>query len=359
MGLAMPLFSPLQRALVTWLLLFAAGWTLLQVLEFFREFITVFITAGLLAFVLSYPVLYLQKYLPRLIAIVLVYVAAAVAIAVFAVGVAPVISQQTSQLVSSLPDLVRSGTEQLVSLQRWMRGLGLPINATALSEELGNRLQEQLRVLTSPQSLEFLVGTFTGIFNFVLILVIAFYMLLDGSRLWQDLIGFLPQRIRRRFSESLATNLRSFFTGQLLLGLFMAALLTPIYLGLGVPFALVLGLFVGLMELLPFIGASLGIGVVVLISLVQNPWLALWVLVLSVLVQQVKDNVLAPRILGNLTGLNPVLIFGALLIGARIAGLLGVLLAIPTTGVIKALYETLTSPEAIPEPPSLPEPADP
>jgi predicted PurR-regulated permease PerM len=350
-------FTPLQRTLITWLLLVAGGWTLLQVLEFFREFVTVFVAAGLLAFLLSYPVRALQKYLSRLAAILLVYSLAAVAIAVFAVVVAPILSDQAGQLFSALPQLASTAGEQLAALLRRVRALGVPINSESFLREINGRIQEQLRLIASAQSLEFVVGTFTGLFNFVLILVIAFYMLLDGSRLWRDLLGFLPLRVRGRFSDALTTNLRGFLTGQLLLGLFMAAILTPVYVVLGVPFALVLGLFVGVMELLPFIGATLGIGVVVLISLVQSTWLALWVLLVSVLVQQVKDNVLTPRIMGNLTGLNPVLIFGALLIGARVAGLLGVLLAIPITGVIKALYETLMLPDLPEGPPSLPAPA--
>lgn len=341
----MPVFTSLQRTLITWLLLVAGGWAFLLVFEYFREFITIFITAGLIAFLLSYPVLYLQKHLPRTNAILLVYAVAAAIVAVIGTVIVPLASQQGGQLIASLPDLVKSGSHQLLSLQTWAKSLGLPFNTANLLSDIGDRLRDQLQVLTSPQSLEFVLSTFSGFINFILILVISFYMLLDGERLWQNLISFLPLRIRDRFSESLEANLRGFFTGQLILGLFMASILTPIYVFLAVPFALVLGIFVGLMELLPFIGATIGIATVVLICAISNFWLSLWVLVISLVVQQIKDNIIAPRILGNLTGLDPVLIFGALLIGAKIAGLLGVLLAIPASGVIKAIYETLTSSE--------------
>ncbi|AGY57394.1 AI-2E family transporter [Gloeobacter kilaueensis] len=354
----MPVLTPLQRSLITWLLLVAGSWAALQVLEYFREFITIFVIAGLIAFLLSYPVAFLSKYLPRSTAAFVVYSLAGLVVAIFAVVVAPLVSQQTVQLVRSLPDLVRSGSLQLEAFLNWARKLGLPVDTDQLVSEMGSRLQQQLQVLTSPQSLEFLLGTFTGVLNFVLILVIAFYMLLEGHKLWQELIGFLPGRIRERFSESLQYNLRGFFTGQLILGLFMSLCLTPFYLFVGVPFALLLALFVGVMELIPFIGATLGISVVVIICVTQNPLLALWVLIGSVVIQQIKDNVIAPRILGNFTGLSPVLIFGALLIGAKVSGLLGVLLAIPVSGVIKSLYESLVAHHSEPPPalPSLPEP---
>jgi predicted PurR-regulated permease PerM len=353
----MPVFTSLQRTLITWLLLVAAGWAFLLVFEYFREFITIFITAGLIAFLLSYPVLYLQKYLPRGSAILLVYTVAAAIVAVIGTVVVPLASQQGSQLVSSLPDLVKSGSKQLLLLQTWAKNLGLPFSTANILNDIGDRLRDQLQILTSPQSLEFVISTFSGFLNFILILVISFYMLLDGKRLWQSLVSFLPLRIRDRFSESLEANLRGFFTGQLILGLFMATILTPVYIFLAVPFAVILGIFVGLMELLPFIGATIGIATVVLICAISNLWLALWVLAISLVVQQIKDNIVAPRILGNLTGLDPVLIFGALLIGAKIAGLLGVLLAIPASGVIKALYETLTGADLeVHEPAALPEP---
>ena len=340
--------TPLQRTLISWLLLVAGGWALLLVLEFFKEFIFVFVIAGLIAFLLSYPVAYLQKYLPRVSAALLVYSFAGVVVAIFATVVAPTISEQASQLVRSLPVLIESGSRQVLSMQRWANRLGLPVDAERITEALVERVQEQLQVLTSPQSFEFVVGTFTGVLNFILILVIAFYMLLEGGRLWQGLIGFLPERVRDQFSEALQYNLRGFFNGQLILGLFMAGILIPVYLLLKVPFGLVLALFVGVMELIPFIGASLGIGVVVLISLIQEPLLGVWVLVASVIAQQIKDNVLAPRILGNFTGLSPVIIFGALLIGAKVAGLLGVILAIPISGVIKSVYEVLNT-EQVPK----------
>ncbi|UFP95608.1 AI-2E family transporter [Gloeobacter morelensis] len=354
----MPMLTNLQRTLLTWLLLVAAGWAALQVLEYFREFISVFVIAGIIAFLLSYPVALLSRRLPRFAAVLVVYSSAGVVVGTLAVALGPLVSQQTAQLIASLPDIVRSGSLQLEAFLSWARNLGLPVDVDRLVGGFGLRLQEQLQVITSPQSVEFLLGTFTGVLNFILILVIAFYMLLEGEKLWQEVLGFLPATIRGRFSDALQYNLRGFFTGQLVLGLFMALLLTPTYLLLGVPFGLVLALFVGAMELIPFIGATLGIGVVVIICLTQNLWLALWVLVASVLIQQIKDNVLAPRILGNFTGLSPVLIFGALLIGAKIAGLLGVLLAIPISGVIKSLYETL----AVSDPPprafqSLPKPA--
>jgi predicted PurR-regulated permease PerM len=103
------------------------------------------------------------------------------------------------------------------------------------------------------------------------------------------------------------------------------------------------------MEILPFIGATLGIAVVVVVVAFIDGWLALQVLGVAIGIQQFKDNLLAPRVMGELTGLSPVIIFVSLLIGARVGGLLGVILAIPLTNVIKTITEIIFDPTLPPQ----------
>lgn len=103
--------------------------------------------------------------------------------------------------------------------------------------------------------------------------------------------------------------------------------------------ALVLAAIAGIFDLIPGIGATLGIGLVALILLPQGIWLSLKVLVSCILLQQVEENLLMPRIMQDSLNLNPVVMFFALLVGARVAGLLGIFLAIPVAGVIIGLFE--------------------
>jgi predicted PurR-regulated permease PerM len=117
--------------------------------------------------------------------------------------------------------------------------------------------------------------------------------------------------------------------------------LTPIFLLLQIKFALLFALLIGMGELLPFIGATLSISLVTLLTLLQGIWPAVWVALTGVVFQQIKDNVVAPRLMGQFTGLNPIWIFVSLLIGARVAGVLGVILAIPIAGTIQGTIERL------------------
>jgi predicted PurR-regulated permease PerM len=121
----------------------------------------------------------------------------------------------------------------------------------------------------------------------------------------------------------------------------MVVTLTPIFLIIKVPFALLFAILIGISELIPFIGASLGIGLVTILVLLQNWWLAVQVALVAVVMQQVKDNLLAPRLLGNFIGLNPIWIFVAILMGYEIAGLLGTLVAVPIAGTIKGTFDAI------------------
>ena len=102
---------------------------------------------------------------------------------------------------------------------------------------------------------------------------------------------------------------------------------------------MVLAVIVGLFDLIPGIGATLGISLVALFLLSQSVWLSLTVIITCVLLQQVEENILLPRIMQDSLDINPVVMFFALLVGARVAGLLGVFLSIPVAGVIVSLLE--------------------
>lgn len=98
-------------------------------------------------------------------------------------------------------------------------------------------------------------------------------------------------------------------------------------------------MIVGIVDIIPGIGATLGVSTVTLFVLSQGVWLALKVLIACIVLQQIQDNLIAPRIMQDALNLNPVVVFFALLVGARVAGLIGVFISIPIAGVIVSLFE--------------------
>ena len=341
-------FSPAQQLLITWLLAFFAGWAALSALSYIGELLSILITAGLIAFLLNYPVAKLQRVLPRSAAAGLVYLAAGLLVALIALTVVPPVFNQARQLATNLPSLVQSAQQQLANFQTWSAEHNLPFDVRILAQQLLARVQAQAEAIAA-KGVGLVVGTVNWFVDLILILVISFYMLLDGQRVWRNLTGILSPTIRDGLTESLQRNLQRFVTGQLLLGLFMAIALTVAFWWLRVPFFLLFAVFIGVMEVIPFVGATLGIGAVSIIVAFINWWLALQVLAVAIALQQVKDNLIAPRIMGNLTGLSPVIIFASLLLGAKVGGLLGVILAIPLTGVVKSIVEIILDPNLPPQ----------
>jgi predicted PurR-regulated permease PerM len=342
------IFSPVQQFLITWLLILVTGWLTLRTLSYVGELISILLTAALIAFLLNYAVAVVQPFLPRSVAAVFVYLVAAFAVVLIALTVVPPVFNQGRQLVTNLPSLLEEGQEQLASFQSWSVAHNLPFDVRILASQLLTRVQTQAEAIAST-GLGLVVGTFNWFLDLILVLVISFYMLIDGERVWRSLMRIFSPTIRNGLTQSLQRNLQRFFSGQLLLGLFMATSLTLAFLALQVPFFLLFAVFIGLMEVIPFVGATLGIAMVVSVVAFINWWLALEVLGVAIALQQVKDNLIAPRIMGNLTGLSPVIIFVSLLLGAKVGGLLGVILAIPLTGVGKSLAEIVLDPTLPPQ----------
>ncbi|MBE9226310.1 AI-2E family transporter [Phormidium sp. LEGE 05292] len=342
------IFSPVQKFMITWLLVLAASWATLVTVGYVGELVSVFLTAALLAFLFNYPVKVLQKFLPRTLAVALVYLAAIVAIIFIGLTVVPPVFNQGVQLVTNLPSLVQSGREQLDNFQVWSAEHNLPFDVRILASQLLSRVQAQAEVIAS-KGLGLVVGTFNWFIDLIFILVISFYMLIDGERVWGGITSFLSPIVSQVLTESLQKNLQKFISGQLLLGLFMAIMLSVAFWLLKVPFFLLFAVFIGLMEVIPFVGATLGIGTIVIVVAFINWWLALEVLGVSLIIQQIKDNLISPRLMGGLTGFSPVILFLALLLGSKFGGLLGVVLAIPLTGVIKSIAEIVFDPDLPPQ----------
>ncbi len=341
-------FSPTQQFFITWLLVLVTGWLTIGAIHYVAELVSVLITAGLIAFLLNYAVAKLQVFLPRGVAAALVYVFAAFVVTVIILTIAPPVLDQAGQLAIKVPELLESGRQQLEEFQTWSAERNLPFDVQILEEQLSAKVQEQVQTIVA-SGLGLVVGTVNWFFDLIVILVISFYMLLDGERVWQGLMSVFAPEIRYVLTETLERNLQRFISGQLLLGLFMAAALSLAFWGLHVPFFLLFAVFIGLLEVIPFIGATLGIGAVSIIVVFIDWQLALEVLGISIALQQVKDNLIAPRIMGSLTGFSPVIIFTALLLGGRVAGLLGVILAIPLTGVVKSILEIVLNPKLPPQ----------
>ncbi|NET00740.1 MAG: AI-2E family transporter [Sphaerospermopsis sp. SIO1G2] len=316
-------------------------WLLSVLFSYFQNPITILSIAAILAFLLNYPVQFFEKVrISRTTSVIIVLIITLTLLTMIAVIFVPLVIEQTVQLLNKIPDWLASSQNNLETLQTLSEKKGIQIDLSLVTDQISAGVENLVQQIAS-SAVGFAGTLLSGILNIVLVIVLAFYMLLYGDQVWSSFIQLMPSNIGIPFSKSLQSNFQNFFLGQLLLAFLMVLTLAPTFMFMGVPFALLFAIIIGISELIPFVGATLGIGLVTILVLLQNLWLAFPVATAAIIMQQIKDNLLAPKLLGNFTGLNPLWIFISILMGFEIAGLLGTLVAVPIAGTIKGTFDAI------------------
>jgi predicted PurR-regulated permease PerM len=323
-----------NSALVRFLLLFASGWAAVRLLAYFEVLVVVFVASTILAFLLNYPATWLSRWLPRGVAAIAVFLVSLALLSGLAATLGVVLVSQGQQLVASLQSFSDSLQPWLGNLDRLFNAWNLPLDLQGLEPQIQN---QAVALLTA--GLALVQSTLANLVLGILIAVVTLFMLLDGARVWWWLLNALPIRQKEHFNTVIQKNLLGFFWGRLLLALIIGVSTFVILSILRVPYPAFLALTVGVFDLIPGIGATLGIGLVSLLLLSQSVWLALKVLAVCVAMQQVEENLLLPYVMKDSIDINPVVMFFALMVGATVAGVLGLFLAVPVAGVIVTWLE--------------------
>ena len=317
------------NSLVRFLLLFASGWAVIQLLAYFEVLVVVFVTATILAFLLNYPATWLSRWMPRGTAAVVVFLTCLALMAGLSLTLGVAVLSQGQQLADSMQDFSESVLPWLGNFEQLLESLNLPVDLEGLEPQIQN---QAVAILTT--GLGLLQSTLSNLVLAILIAVVTLFMMLDGAKIWWWLLNRVPIRHKEHFNTVLQHNLLGFFWGRLLLSIFFGLSTLVVFFILGVPFPLLLALIAGVFDLIPGIGATLGVGLVSLLLLSQGVWLAIQALVVCISLQQVEENLLLPYIMKDSLDINPVVMFFALIVGATVAGVLGLFLAVPVAGVI-------------------------
>lgn len=298
---------------------------LLLALYVVRDIVLMLVVSMILASAMDPLVdwLYRKAKFPRGLSVILVYI---VFIGVFVTVVyflIPPMIQQFSQLAGRLSDLRNDIANQTGTLARVIDQIGISRGLSSLGDSfnslLGNFLQTTL-------------GVVSGIVQLIAVLAISFYLISSENgmkNLVKSLAPFKHQAYAVRVTEKIQQKIGAWLLGQLLLSGFIF-LLTFIGLTiLGVHNALALALLAGLLEIVPYLGPVLSAVPAIFVAFVQSPPLALFVLILYVVVQQIENYILVPKVMGRTVGANPVVILLAVLIGFKLGGIIGMLISVP------------------------------
>jgi predicted PurR-regulated permease PerM len=327
-------------ALLTVLAGLALLWVLWQVIRPIQHTLILFGLAAVLAFALSGPVNMLAlRVNSRLAAIIAAYLLVGGGLVGGLVLLAGPFVRDATALIGALPQYAADLQARAPEVQNTLDGYGIQADLDQLKARLTVAVEQG-----GTDVLNNLVGTLAEvggiILDSVLVLVISLYLLIDGPRFRTRSLALVPLRHRPKalfLEDHVSRVLGGYLRGQLTLAIIIGVA-AGIGTGLlGLPYAVVLGVLAGLFELVPMFGPILSVVPAEIIALFMPFPTVIWVLFFFLAVQQLENNVLAPRISGHAVGLHPLGAMFALLAGFQLAGLLGGLFAVPLAGVLWVL----------------------
>ena len=271
----------------------------------------------------------MEKKLPRTVAASLSLLTLSGIVIAFVLIFVPLLFRQGGQLASMLPDILSRLRGKLESVQEWLVRQGVPMDGS--QKMMLDKVQEMAGTVlpTLMAGAANLAGRVSKLF---LAPVFAFYFLRDREDLAQRLSLWIPLKYRRKaviVTREMRREISGFWRGQLMISGVIACLTALGLLIVGVPAWLLLGLLMGVLEMIPYVGPFLGAIPVFLFSLPLGWGRVAWAIAVVVLVQQLEGGMISPYLMSGATKLHPVTVLLAISAGGLVGGVAGMLLAVP------------------------------
>lgn len=284
-----------------------------------------------------------SRHLPRGLAVAMVILAAAIAFAVTVGFVFSPFVREFNNFVFNLPALIERIQAITGAIGEKAQALELPANVqTVVDRMLAGAASYAVQV--GQRALVSTVNFASKIVELVVVPVLTYYFLKDWRRLKESLLTALPPASRPKGAvivEEMATVMSGYIRGQVLVSIIMGLLAFAGMYFLEVEYPLVLGLLAALTEAIPIIGPIIGAAPAVFLAYLGSPALAVKVAVFFLIIHQLENHVVVPKVMGRSIDLHPVSVIISLLIGGQLMGIVGMILAVPTAALLKVLYKHL------------------
>ncbi len=312
---------------------------------FLRDVLAIIFVALLLAALIDPFADHLHsKGMPRGLGVIIIYLCLGTVSVLGLIVLVPVVIEQFLQLVSNLSGTYSDFASSFGQLKTLSVKYGFETNLLSSLQSLQEAITGSFASIFSTVR-----GFFGGIAALFIVLVLAFYMVAEedtARKYFQNIAPLEYQPFLSQLFAKMQKRIGSWLRGQLVLGLIVG---TAVYIGLSlldVKYALLLGIVAAIFEVIPYVGPVLSLIPAAIIGFAQGPVTGLLVVGLYVIIQQVENNVLVPKIMQKATGLNPVVSIIALMIGIQFGGLIGAILSIPVATMISVVLEDLFTPTA-------------
>lgn len=293
---------------------------------------------------LIYPlVLRFSRHMPRWLAILCVYALLAVVLGTVLAFFGPKIGSDARSLGQDFPGLMQQAQSRILDANTAVLA-AIPLeareSAAQIIETAGATLQKNTGAIAG-QALSILLSVASIVTAFVIIPIMAFYILMDTDRLRAGMLRIIPaahQPAALAVLHDIDAVFGGFIRGQIIVGASVAVLVTIMLLVLQIKYALLIGVFAGVVDIIPYLGAIAGAIPAVIIAFFSHGFGWVFLVVAGfVLINQMEGHIIAPNVVGQRVGLTPFMVLIAILAGAELGGILGMFIAVPVAGVIKAV----------------------
>lgn len=275
-------------------------------------------------------------HLPRILAVLLIYLFFIALIVLIFYFVLPPVIDEIKQLAVVLPDYYDSFSAQVFKTTR-----GIAPDYAKNAQDFLATFGDNLKGFTSG-AVGAVSDLFGGVLAFVLTLIVSFYLSVQKDGVQEFLRFFLPksnEEYMLRVWHRMDIKLGKWLQGQLLLGCIVG---TVVFIGLwfiGVPYALLLGLVAGIFEIIPMVGPLFSSLAGITVATIISPALGIFTAIFYLIVQQSESHILVPLLMKKITGLNPVVVIVALLVGAKLGGVIGMLISVPIATIVGEFFD--------------------
>ena len=307
-----------------------------------REILTPFIFAAIFAYIFNPVVNFLNRILkiPRTLAVIIIYILIISLIIGSGIFFSKRIVEESSQLRVQITSITNNAKNQIAALPDWIQPT---VKDTLTTIEKSSKV-------TYSSAYAFFPRAFSGIISFIIFLFAAFYFLKQGGTMFDKILKYVPNKYKIEVDilfKRINSILGGYLRGQIFLIIYVSIVLFICLQIIGVPYALILAVFSGFAEIVPIIGPIFATVVAAAIAYFGGTSNFGWdpsqttmaVILVYFITRQIQDYLVNPYVFGKITKLHPLIILFAVLAGEHVAGILGLLLAVPTAGVIKIIFE--------------------
>lgn len=255
------------------------------------------------------------------------------------------IASQAQSLTQQLPEIEGKVADVLENPKNpYMQRIPAPVRGyvVKLPNEVQSMVRNNVASITNSAAKVFLSVAALGAI-LIAVPVVSIYMLAESPMIKRYFLERVPDRHRtkaRRVLAEIDSVVGGFIRGQLIVAACVAVLVSVALLALGLPYAVLIGVWSGLADIIPYIGPFAGAIPAVLVAAFAGSWLKVAAVILAlVLVNQVEGHLLSPRIVGKTVQITPLVVIFTLLIGGSMYGIVGLILAVPVAGIIRVLVE--------------------